>query len=108
HVTDAVLPPGRHSWSLVRAVLLLAAAGFRLGQAHGVSLGGYSSTYPQCARARCIQHLAFRPRPLGPNDGRAWRLRGLAQSHVDGSARRYAAGPTAQRARSVDWADRFR
>ncbi len=59
HVTDAALPPGDRSWSLVCAHLRLAAAGLSLGAARAVSVGVLAAVRDRGSREDCVQNFVF-------------------------------------------------
>ena len=70
---DGRLPPGGDPWAVVRAVLLLAAAGVGVGAADGVSVGGDSGAGAQRAGEGGAEHDAFRraaDTPCGRRSGR--------------------------------------
>src|SRR3989440_567025 len=74
-VAAAALPPYDRTCALACANLRVAAAGFRLGAARGISMGGLTAARDRRLRKDRVPHLAFRRHDGEPHE--RWRRGGF-------------------------------
>src|SRR5205807_4227770 len=74
-VAAAALPPCDRTCALACANLRVAAAGFRLGAARGISMGGVTAAGDRCLRKDRVPHFAFRRHDGEPHE--RWRRGGF-------------------------------